>query len=96
LSTWSALSSNAGFERCAAGVTIPTMYVEFSGDAAAFPADADRMFSAIRATDKTRVLARGQHFGQPIRDGEPTGYQAAAEAITPWLADRFELVTSTP
>ncbi|GAA2365890.1 hypothetical protein [Dactylosporangium salmoneum] len=88
LSTWSANTSNAGFERCAAGIHIPTLYVELSGDAAAFPADAARMFDAIAATDKTRVVVRGQHFGQPLAPGEPTGYAAAAEVIGPWLAAR--------
>lgn len=94
LSTWSALSSNSNFEQCAAGITVPSLYIEFSGDAAAYPADADRMFAAIRSADKTRVRVRGQHFGQALREGEPTGYELAADAITPWLAGRVELVAS--
>jgi pimeloyl-ACP methyl ester carboxylesterase len=89
LSTWSALSSNALFERCAAGVTIPTLYIEFSGDAAAFPADADRMYAAIKSEDKTRDRVRGQHFGQPISPSEPTGYEAASKAATAWLTERY-------
>jgi hypothetical protein len=95
LSTWSAISSNANFERCAAGIKIPTLYIEFSGDAAAYPGDADRMFAAIRSSDKTRVRVRGQHFGQALREGEPTGYQLAAEAIKAWLARRFDLGASS-
>jgi hypothetical protein len=94
LSTWSALSSNAAFERCAAGVTVPVLYVEFSGDAAAYPADADRMFAAIRSADKTRDSVRGLHFGQPLAEGEPTGYAAAAGRIRPWLSERFELAST--
>jgi pimeloyl-ACP methyl ester carboxylesterase len=93
LSTWSASSSNAVFERCAAGITIPTMYVEFSGDAAAFPSDADRMFTAIRSDDKTRDRVRGLHFGQPLAPDEPTGYEAASAVIAPWLAGRFATAT---
>lgn len=92
LSTWSALSSNAGFARCAPGVRVPTLYVEFSGDQAAFSSDSDRMFAAIAAADKTRERVRGQHFGQPLAPGEPTGYEAAAHAAAPWLAARFERV----
>ena len=95
LSTWSAYASNAGFERCAAGVHVPTLYIELSGDQAAFPKDAERMFAALAAPDKTREIVRGQHFGQPISLGEPTGYAAAAAVITPWLADRFELAISS-
>ena len=96
LSTWSALSSNATFERCAAGITIPTLYIEFSGDAAAYPADADRMYGAIRSTDKTRDRVRGQHFGQPVSPGEPTGYDAASKVTAQWLADRYTLADVAP
>jgi len=92
LSTWSGLKSNALFERCAQGVHAPTIYVEFSGDQAAYPADADRMFASIGSKDKVRHRVRGQHFGQGIAEGEPTGYSAAAELIGPWLRERFTLV----
>lgn len=37
LSTWSGLSSNSDFVRCAPGVTVPTLFVELTGDQAAFP-----------------------------------------------------------
>jgi len=94
LSTWSGLSSNAVFERCAAGIYVPTIYVEFSGDQAAYPRDADRMFGVIPAGDKTRAVVRGQHFGQPITPGEPTGYEAASRVIGSWLSSRFETVTA--
>jgi len=36
------------------------------------------MFKAAVTWDKVRHVAGGQHFGQPITDGEPTGYEAAA------------------
>jgi hypothetical protein len=91
LSTWSAFASNADFERCAHGIGVPTLYVELSGDAAAYPADAARMFDALAAADKTRAVVRGQHFGQPLAPHEPTGYEAGARIIEPWLKQRFEL-----
>lgn len=96
LSTWSALSSRAAFERCAAGIAIPTLYVAFSGDQAAFPADVTRMFDAIAATDKTRDDIAGLHFGQPLRAGEPTGYELASAAIAKWLTERYPLATEPP
>jgi len=95
LSTWSANTSNAGFERCAGGIDIPTLYIEFSGDAAAFPDDVERMYQAIRSHDKSRAKVRGQHFGQPIISSEPTGYEQSARVIDPWLAARFELIRSS-
>ncbi len=77
------------FTRCAAGVGVPVIYVEFSGDQAAYPADADRMYAALATPDKQRARVRGQHFGQPLSPGEPTGYAAAAGEIGPWLSQRF-------
>lgn len=91
LSTWSGLSSNADFVRCAPGVTVPTLFVELTGDQAAFPADSRRMIAALGATDLTTSTVRGLHFGGPIADGEPAGNDLAAAEIVDWLAKRFEL-----
>lgn len=95
LSTWSPTTSNASFERCAAGVHVPTVFVEFTGDQAALPDDSERMFTAVSATDKTRARVRGAHFGQPLVPGEPTGYAAASQVIGPWLHERFDTVRSS-
>lgn len=92
LSTWSAYCSNAGFERCAAGVHVPTLLVEFTGDQAALPDDSGRMFEALAAVDKSRTCVRGAHFGQPLAPGEPTGYAAASEVFAPWIEGRYETV----
>jgi hypothetical protein len=89
LSTWSAHHTNADFVRCAPGVRLPTLYLEFSGDQAALPAAGARMFEALAGPDKVHHTVRGQHFGQPLTEGEPTGYAAAAVHIDRWLADRF-------
>jgi len=92
LSTWSPTTSNASFERCAMGIQVPTVFVEFTGDQAALPEASKQMFAALAATDKTRHRVRGAHFGQPLDPGEPTGYAAAAEVIRPWIRERFETV----
>ncbi|MBC3193346.1 alpha/beta hydrolase [Pseudonocardia sp. C8] len=92
LSTWSGLSSNADFVRCAPGVSAPTLFVELSGDQAAFPSDSRRMIDALGSTDRTATTVRGLHFGGPIADGEPTGNELAAREIAGWLSDRFALV----
>ena len=91
LSTWSGLSSNADFVRCAPGVTVPTLFIELTGDQAAFPADSRRMTGALGATDLTTATVRGLHFGGPIAKGEPTGNELAAAEIIAWLAKRHEL-----
>ncbi len=91
LSTWSGLSSRADFARCAPGVTVPTLFVELTGDQAAFPADTRRMIDALGAEDLTTTAVRGLHFGGAIADGEPTGNELAAAEIADWLGARHGL-----
>jgi hypothetical protein len=91
LSTWSGLSSRADFVRCAPGVTVPTLFVELTGDQAAFPADSGRMIGALGAADLTTATVRGLHFGGPIAKGEPSGNDLAAAEIIGWLGKQHEL-----
>ncbi len=94
LSTWSPLSSNADFLRCAPAVTTPTLLIELTGDQAAFPSDMARMREALGAEDLTSATVRGTHFGASLAPGEPTGTQLAAQIIESWLAERFPTARS--
>jgi hypothetical protein len=49
------------------------------------------MHEAYGAQDLTCEVARGTHFGGPIRPDEPPGYRLAGDRISTWLADRFAL-----
>ncbi|SFO36013.1 alpha/beta hydrolase [Actinomadura madurae] len=89
LSTWSGLSSNAGFLRCALGVRAPALLIGLSGDQACFPADLDAMAAALGADDLTRAEVAGTHFGGPIAEGGPSGAALAAGVMLRWLAERF-------
>jgi hypothetical protein len=91
LSTWSGLSSNADFVRCAPGVQMPTLFIELTGDQAAFPADSRRMIDALGADDLSTATIRGLHFGAALAEGEPTGNELAAAEIADWLAARYAL-----
>jgi hypothetical protein len=91
LSTWSGLSTNADFVRCAPSVTAPTLFVEVTGDQGAFPADSRRMIAALGAGDLTVATVRGLHFGNAVAEGEPTGNELAAADIGRWLEKRFPL-----
>jgi hypothetical protein len=91
LSTWSGLSSQADFARAAPGVTVPTLFLELTGDQATFPTVTRRMTEALGATDLTHLQVRGTHFGGPIADGEPTGNALAVDRIRDWLDSRAEL-----
>ncbi|NKY41876.1 hypothetical protein [Nocardia cerradoensis] len=91
LSTWSGISSNAEFARCAPGVRVPTLFIEVTGDQSAFPADTAQMVSALGAEDCTHIAARGTHFGGAITPGEPTGNVVAGAHAADWLEARFAL-----
>jgi hypothetical protein len=69
----------------------PTLFVELTGDQAAFPADSGRMIDALGAADLTTATVRGLHFGGSISKGEPSGNDLAAAAIIAWLGKRHEL-----
>ena len=89
LSTWSALSSRANMYMTAGGIEQPLLLIEYSGDQVVFPADVEQIYGAIRSADRTRHRFRGDHHGQPLRQGEEAGRVAAGAAIRDWLASRF-------
>lgn len=89
LSTWSGLSSNANFVRCAPAVTVPSVLIELTADQAAFPSDSARMFAALGATDKRHARVRGTHFGGAVTPDEQPGSATAGSLIADWLAERF-------
>lgn len=88
LSTWSALSSNASFEKCGAGIVQPTLLVYYTGDNSVFPSDVAAIFEAIASQDKQRVDVRGNHHGQSLRLDETNGQDVAAGEIIAWLEAR--------
>ena len=84
LSTWSGLSTNASFAKAAPHVTVPTLYLEFSGDQTLLPADADKLYDMIGAPEKERGVISGLHFGAALPGRRP-GIELAADAILDWL-----------
>lgn len=88
LSTWSGLSTNAGFRQCGPWVTVPTLLIEFTGDQSAFPAVTDAIFDSIASDDKTRAAVPSRHFGAPLENGGPTGPELATPIVADWLALR--------
>lgn len=88
LSTWSGLSSNASLERSLAGVTLPTLVVEFTGDVSVFPSDIATALGALAASDVTHVRIRADHFGRPITSGEESGIGPTINEIVSWTQER--------
>lgn len=89
LSTWSSVSTNADFVRCAPGVTQPTLLLGYTGDQASFPDDLRRMGEALGAADLEVDAVAGTHFGGPVGPGRPSGTSLAAVRIGAWLEERF-------
>lgn len=89
ISTWSATTTHADFLRCAPGVGVPTLLLEFTGDQASFPADIAAFRGVLGTTDLTVEAVAGTHFGGPIRPHAATGTELAAARIRGWLDARF-------
>ncbi|WP_239482871.1 alpha/beta hydrolase [Paraburkholderia sp. C35] len=85
LSTWSGLSTNASFAKCASSMEAPTLLLEYTGDQCAFPRDFDRIYTDIAAKDKTRVKVRGNHHGMALTRDEPSGRDVVGQHIGTWL-----------
>ncbi|HEV2634596.1 MAG TPA: hypothetical protein VGX23_05585 [Actinocrinis sp.] len=88
LSTWSGPATNASFAKAAPHVTIPTLYLQFSGDQTLLPAGADHLYGLLGAADKQRATLPGLHFGAPLAPGGRPGIAAAADHVLEWLSQQ--------
>jgi hypothetical protein len=89
LSTWSGLSSRAAVELNGPRVTVPSLVVNYSGDNAIFPSDAQTALTALGASDKQLVSAPGDHYGFGVGTQERTGAPVALGHVVDWLRARF-------
>lgn len=89
LSTWSAVSSNAGLARTLPSVRVPVLLIEYTGDQACFPSDVRKVESMIASTDKKHIRVRGDHHGRGLSPGEELGRYVAGRHVQDWLRDRF-------
>lgn len=85
LSTWSGLSSRAGFIDNAPGIDVPTLFIELTADQCLYPQEANEMVDAITGP-VDHVQVPGRHFGAAIGPGEPTGAHLAGIEIGRWLS----------
>lgn len=88
LSTWSGLSANASVARSLAGVSVPVLIIEFTGDCSVFPSDISEAMASAASVDVTHHPIRADHFGRPLADGEPDGMPLAGHKITTWASER--------
>jgi pimeloyl-ACP methyl ester carboxylesterase len=86
LSTWSGISSNAAVERCLAGVTVPTLIIEYTGDQSVFPSDIATALAASAADDPQHVKIRSSHFAKRLSREDEDPIPLTSGALTGWLS----------
>jgi hypothetical protein len=94
LSTWSGLSSNASLARSLAGVTVPTLLIEYTGDCSVFPSDVAEALEALAADDVTHHKIRSDHFGRPLAPGDVSPLGLTAAEVLSWAEGREHGSTS--
>lgn len=89
LSTWSGLSSNASFAKCASSVEQPALLLEYTGDNCVFPSDLDAIYNGLHTQQKSRFKVRGNHHGLALTPEEEPGQIKAGQHIQVWLREHF-------
>jgi hypothetical protein len=92
LSTWSGISTRADFMGAAAALDCATFFVSAAGDSDILPADADAMWNAVAAPDRTRHDLQGaDHYLRPTARRRATTHPRAelVEVMTDWLRRRY-------
>lgn len=85
LSQWSLGDSNADGEKCAAGVTVPILSIENTGDDAVPAPHVQRIHAAAASADKTYARIEGANH---YYAGQPEKLSEAVETCVAWLAAR--------
>jgi hypothetical protein len=81
LSTWSGLSSRAELARTGRRMTLPCLFVSYTGDNCIFPSDAQQIVRALATKELERVELCADHYGFPSERGRGP----ASAAIADWL-----------
>jgi hypothetical protein len=90
LSLWSGLSSRASVLDNLPKITVPTLVVNFTGDAGIYPFAAQAVFDQCPAKDKTLARVDGDHFGFPLPSKPNGGGRGeAGKVVAGWLRERF-------
>jgi pimeloyl-ACP methyl ester carboxylesterase len=85
LSQWSLADSNADGEKCAAGVTVPILSIENTGDDAVPAPHVQRIHAAAGSADKAYARIEGANH---YYSGQPEKLAEAVETCIAWLVAR--------
>lgn len=92
LSTWSGVTSRANTIDCVRAITAPMLVVHYAGDVITHVSEAESIYQAVAAEDKTMVTVRNaDHYGFAVFPDGSAGPRVGAgtEAVVTWMRDRF-------
>lgn len=90
LSTWSPNTTRASLPRNIAKVTVPSLFVEATGDTEIRPAEFKRIVEASGAADVTVGQVKADHYLRPLSGGPSDPRSELADMIAAWLDSRFK------
>jgi hypothetical protein len=88
LSMWSLETSQCRAEPHLANLHVPALVVNADADTGVYPSDAQAIFAAVAATDKSFRSLPGDHY---FLEPDASARERVADLLTSWVADRFEL-----
>ena len=97
LSTWSGLSSRANLPKSLGKMTVPMLFVIYTGDNGFFPGSERLCASAVVSKDVSTVSLDLEHGGWPLEGGPypksgtecREGRRQAGQAVTDWMRARW-------
>lgn len=92
LSTWSGLSSRADMLETLPAIKEPTLFVNAGRDREIYPRiDAEPMFSAVAAEDKTfQSFPNARHYFEPdFGQKDSPDVESLMDLVVPWTLERF-------
>lgn len=84
LSMWSLETSQCRGAPHLAKLTLPSLVIQSTADAGVFPSDAQQIFEAIAADDKTPEMVAGAHYFED----DPKHRSDVADLIDGWVSER--------
>ncbi|MCJ0764915.1 alpha/beta hydrolase [Variovorax terrae] len=90
LSLWSGHASRASVLDNLPRVDVPTLVMDYTGDSAIHPLNAETIYAQSPAADKEIAHVDGDHFGLPLPSApDQGGREAALRIVVTWLQKRF-------
>lgn len=91
LSTWSPTYSQTSMLKNLPGYDLPSLFVNSTGDTEISIGEFDEIVAACHAKDVTVDTVRGDHYLNPLTEGDPDPRVRLDEIMVEWASSRFPL-----